>query len=279
MEGLGEGGLAPPQPASDRPVALHRHGSALYTDCVDTKKIRFVANRHWLTEQSASRPEPAGRTIPDWYRKALRFVPDAATGQPMELPDGGGKIPTWRACPALYDVMGSGYMYRTPCDIEFMEDANGVVHGRVLDEQFSQFLLEREPLPQFVCPAGYHQKHFAWWPDWAVELPAGYSALYMQPLNRFELPFLTTSGIIDNDKLFMPGTMPFFFLKGMSGVLPAGTPYAQIFPFKRESWESDFDVSITEPEQGEKYRKNAEYFRQPDGGIYLKEVWERRTYK
>jgi hypothetical protein len=246
---------------------------------VDTQKIRFVANRYWLTQESVSRPEPAIKTIPEWYRKAARFVPDTTTGKPLEMPDGGGKVPTWKACPAVFDVMGTGYVYKTPCDIEFLQDDKGDIHARVLDEQYRNFLIEREPLPQFVNPAGYHQKHFAWWPDWAVELPEGYSALYVQPLNRFELPFLTTSGIIDNDKLFMPGTMPFFFLKGISGVLPAGTPYAQIFPFKREHWESDFDVSITEQEQTEKYRKNAEYFRKPDGGIYRKEVWERRKYR
>ncbi len=246
---------------------------------VSTCKINFVANRHWLTEESASRPVPAVKTIPEWYRKALRFVPDQTTGKPMELPDGGGKIPTYKACPALFDVIGTGYVYRTPCDIEFTEDRAGVIHARVLDEQYKEFLWEREPLPQFVSPAGYHQKHFAWWPDWAVELPEGYSALYMHPPNRFELPFLTTSGIVDNDKVFMPGTMPFFFLKGMSGILPAGTPYSQILPFRRENWESAFDVSITAAEQGAKYRRNAEFFRQPDGGVYWNSVWERRTYK
>lgn len=246
---------------------------------MDSIKVRFIANRHWLTDDSVSKPAPAIKTIPEWYRKALRFVPDAATGKPLEMPNGAGKIPTFKACPALFDVMGTGYVYRTPCDIEFMEDNDGVVHARVLDPQCSNFLIEREPLPQFVTPAGYHHKHFAWWPDWAIELPPGYSALYVHPLNRFELPFLTTSGIIDNDRLHMPGTMPFFFLKGMSGILPAGTPYSQIIPFRRENCESEFDVSITEAEQGERYRRNAEFFRKPDGGIYWKQVWDRRTYR
>jgi hypothetical protein len=132
------------------------------------------------------------------------------TGKPWESPKDGGKIPTWKACSGVFDVMGTGYTYKTPCDIEFFEDDAGNIQARILDAQHQNFLIDREPLNQFPHPQGYHQKHFAWWAEWAVELPAGYSALYTHPLNRFELPFLTTSGIVDNDKDRLPGTMPFF---------------------------------------------------------------------
>lgn len=246
---------------------------------MDTRKIRFVANRPWLNEESASKPGPIIKTLPEWYRKADRFAMNAETGKPWELPNGGGKIPTWKACPAVFDVMGSGYTYKTPCDIEFFEDAAGNIQARVLDAQHPNFLLDREPLHQFVYPQGYHEKHFAWWADWAVELPEGYSALYTHPLNRFELPFWTTSGIVDNDKDKLPGTMPFFLLKGVTGILPAGTPYAQIIPFKREHWESEVDVSPTLEEMEAKNKENSAKFRKPDGGVYQQEVWERRRYQ
>ena len=246
---------------------------------MDTRKIKFVSNRPWLNEESASKPGPIIETLPDWYRKADRFALNPATGTPWEMPDGSGKIPTWKACPAVFDVMGSGYTYKTPCDIEFAEDAAGNIQARVLDTQHPNFLLDREPLPQFVHPQGYHAKHFAWWADWAVELPEGYSALYTHPLNRFELPFITTSGIVDNDKDRLPGTMPFFFLKGVAGILPAGTPYAQIIPFKREHWESAVDVSLTLEEMQAKNQENSAKYRKPDGGIYQTEVWERRKYQ
>ena len=112
-----------------------------------------------------------------------------------------------------------------------------------------------------------------------MELPEGYSALYTHPLNRFELPFLTMSGIVDNDHVRLPGTMPFFFLKAVTGIIPAGTPYAQIFPFRREHWQSEIDVSLSQPEMSAKTRANSTRFRQPDGGVYLREVWERRKYQ
>ena len=105
-------------------------------------------------------------------------------------------MPTWKACPAVLDVLGTGYTYKTPCDIAFTKDAAGNIQAPVLDAQYRNFLQEREPMPEFVHPGGYHLR-FAWWADWAVELPEGYSALYTHPLNRFELPFLTTSGIVE----------------------------------------------------------------------------------
>jgi len=246
---------------------------------VDTKKIKFVSNRPWLNKESASSPGPIIRTLPDWYRNADRFDMNPMTGKPLEAPDGGGKYPTFKACPAIFDVMGSGYTYKTPCDIEFFEDTAGNIQARVLDPGHPNFLVDRTPLPQFVHPPGYHEKHFAWWADWAVELPEGYSALYTQPLNRFELPFLTTSGIVDNDKDHLPGTIPFFILKGFTGTLPAGTPYSQIFPFKREHWESEVVVSLTFQEMKVKNLENSAKFRKPDGGIYQAEVWERRKYQ
>jgi hypothetical protein len=245
---------------------------------MDNRKIRFIANRPWLDEDSASRPGPIGKTIPEWYRQADRYAKNPATGDYWEMPDVGGKIPTWKACPAVYDIMGSGYTYKTPCDIEFFEDGAGSIQARVLDSGHPNFLLEREPLHQFVFPQGYHAKHFAWWADWVVELPKGYSALYTHPLNRFELPFITTSGIVDNDNGHLVGTMPFFFLKGVTGILPAGTPYAQIIPFLREHWEADVDVSLSAEEIRAKNQANSDKFRKPDGGVYLREVWERRKY-
>ena len=92
---------------------------------MDTRRIRFVANRPWLTEESVSKPAPTHKTLPEWYRRADRFAKNPATGKPWEMPDGSGKIPTWKACPAVFDVMGTGYVYRTPCDIEFAEDVEG----------------------------------------------------------------------------------------------------------------------------------------------------------
>jgi hypothetical protein len=246
---------------------------------VETQKIKFIRNRPWLTSDSPSKPVPVIKELPDWYRKADRYAINPSTEKPWEMPDGSGKIPTWKACPAIFDIMGSGYVYRTPCDIRVTEDINGIIHAEISDVNNKDFLQERTKMPQFVAPHGYHDKHYAWWADWAVELPEGYSALYTQPFNRYDLPFLTTSGIIDNDHVHLPGTMPFYLIKGFTGTIPAGTPYAQILPFKREHWESEVDASLTRDEMMRKNQENSAKYRKPDGGVYIKEVWERRKYE
>jgi hypothetical protein len=73
--------------------------------------------------------------------------------------------------------------------------------------------------------------------------------------------------------------MPFFMIKGFSGVIPAGTPYSQILPFKREHWESEVDVSISYEEMAKVNHENSSKYRQPDGGVYQRDIWERRKYE
>lgn len=239
-------------------------------------KIKFVSNRPWLNEKSISKPQPAIKEIPEWFRKADRFAINPATNDYWMGPDG-GKVPTWKACPAIFDILGTGYFLKTPCDVEFYLKDNKM-SVRIREIQYQDFCSERPPMPQFVHPEGYYKEHFAWFPDWAIELPEGYSALYTTPFNRFDLPFLMTTGVVDNDKINLPGTMPFFIIKGFEGIIPAGTPYAQIIPFKREDWSSE--VFIENPTNlYSKNQKNSDKYRVKDGGVYKNEVWSKRTYE
>lgn len=238
--------------------------------------IRFVSNRPWLTKESESAPAPTLKTIPEWYRKADRFA-KKLDGEFWQGPDG-GKIPTWKACPAIFDIMGTGYTLRTPCDIEFKAQGLNSLSVTISDSRYQDFCTPRGAMPQFEHPKGYYTSHFAWFPDWAVETPSGYSVLYTQPFNRFELPFLTTSGIIDNDKVNLPGSMPFFIVDGFEGVIPKGTPYAQLLPFKREDWQSELVIEDSSIMYNKNLSNSAKY-RVPDGGIYKNKVWEPRRYE
>jgi len=238
-------------------------------------KIKFISNRPWLGKEGPSTPQPVLKTLPEWYTSADRFA-KMPSGEPYIGPDA-GKIPTWKSCPALYDVMGTGYVERIPCDLEFYYNDFGVISVKVLNSRDQNFVGTRSPMPQFQVPHGYDENHFAWWSEWGVELPKGYSALYTQPLNRYELPFMTTNGIIDNDKVNMPGTIPFFVKKGWTGIIEAGTPYMQLIPFKRENWDSEIVIE----DSSKIYQKNVDNstkYRKPNGGVYQKDVWERRRY-
>jgi len=242
-----------------------------------TSKIKFRSNRPHLTDSNESCPQSTVKTIPEWYKKADVFAINPETGKPWINPMDNGKVPTWKSCPAIFDVMSTGYVLRTPCDIEFYHDGSRI-SVKVHSEKDKDFVDTRDPLPQFIPPMGYDENHFAWWINWGVSVPRGYSVLYTHPMNRFDLPFISTSGIVDNDKVNLPGTMPFFVFKGWTGVIPAGTPYSQLIPFKRENWESD--VIIESPEAiNKKNYINSLIYRVKNGGVYKNKIWEKRSYK
>lgn len=240
------------------------------------KIIEFISNRYWLNKDSISKPESMFKFLPSWYREADRFAktPD---GEYWVGPDS-GKIPTWKACPALLDIMTTGYSLVTPCDIEFLMDSAGNISVNISDDIYKDFVTRREPMPQFEQPHGYYKHHFAWFPDWAVSVPKGYSVLYASPFNRYDLPFITVSGIIDNDKVNLPGSMPFFIREGWTGTIPAGTPYAQMLPFLREDWKSQTNIPKID-EMLANNIENTKIYRVPNGGIYKNKVWSRRSYE
>lgn len=237
-------------------------------------KIKFISNNPLMTEKNSLTPEPSIKNIPEWFINADRYAKD--NNHNTYIGPDGGKIPTWKACPAIYDILGTGYMLKTPCDIEFVETEKGLL-ANIQNVVHYNFIQYRQPMPGFESPPGYRSNHFAWYADWAPLVPDGYSVLYSQPFNRFDLPFLNTSGIVDNDKVSIPGTMPFFIREGWSGLLPAGTPFMQLLPFKRDDWESEYEF-LDEKQIVRRNLKNSKFYRRPNGGVYLNETWTRRKY-
>jgi hypothetical protein len=256
----------------------------------DFNSISFISYKSWLNEKSFSVPGPTQDTVPKWYKEADRFAKHPITNEYWDassavcpFPKEGtendyGKIPTWKACPAILDGFTTGYVLKTPCDITFFINDSGIIDVKILDLRHQDFCSKRPPMPQFEHPHGYYKDHFAWYPDWAIKIPDGYSALFMSPMNRFDLPFLNTTGIVDVDKVNLLGTFPFFIPEGWEGTIPAGTPYMQILPFKREDWKKEIVIQ-QEKEIYDKMVENVKFYRQPDGGIYKNKVWSKREYK
>jgi len=75
---------------------------------------------------------------------------------------------------------------------------------------------------------------------WAIKTPKGYSVLIIQPMHR-EAPFTILPAIVDTDNYKAPINFPFVMNdKNWEGLIPTGTPIAQIIPFKREQWKMEF---------------------------------------
>lgn len=238
-------------------------------------KIIFHSNREYNLYINDFYPQPSAKVIPKWYSNADKYVKDPNNGQYIPNYDG-GKMPSFKACPAILDFFTSGYVFVTPCDLFFYKENNQILIKK--PKGYEDFCDSRPVMPEFVAPNGYYENPFHWYPAWAPELPEGYSAIYLSPVNHFDLPFITVSGIIDNDKFNTPGLMPFFLKEGFTGLIPAGTPFVQIIPFKREDWESEIKL-YNQEEIIKRFMKSSETFRKPGGDVYRKKFWTRRKYK
>jgi hypothetical protein len=226
---------------------------------LDKQNIYFVAAR-W--EKVGEPPEVAAKSLPDWYKDADRYH------------DNGNS--TFRNCVPFFDAMTSGYIFKTPCDIMFQHDEDRIT-AYIEDPQFQYFVGLRDPLPGFHHPEGYYPEHFSFLPEWGVSLDSGFSALYTTPFNRFDLPFVVTTGIIDNDKMNTPGMIPFFVKTGFSGLLPKGTPYLQVIPFRREEWVST-PMFGTEAQIGRNLKRSIK-FRSVQSDFYRDNLWQRKKYR
>ena len=222
------------------------------------KLIEFVSILEFSSNKPLEpTPEPMIKHLPEWYKKAKKYFSE--------------KNSTYKNCAPFFDSMSAGYALLTPCDISFfIEDGEPKVF---LPKGYEGFVTERPPMGEFHSPTGHYKKHFAWSPSWGVRTPTGYSALYLTPLNMFSLPFTNTSGIIDSDKVYHPGNIPFFLKEGFTGVIPKGTPYIQVIPIKRDSWESNnVTVSVSDIEH---FKPGSD--RIPE--YYKTKVWERKFYE
>lgn len=240
-----------------------------------TNKVIFHSSKMFNDKSLEFAPCPAAKVVPKWWHDADMYIKDE-DGNPLANWSGKGKMPGFKACPAILDGFTTGYVLRTPCDMEFYEK-----RGRVkvkLPVGFEDFVGERPPIDGFMVPHGYDAQHFHWFANWGPELPEGYSMLYIPPMNAFELPFVTVAGIIDSDKVTNSGLIPFFLRQGFTGIIPAGTPYLQMIPFKRDDWEMEI-ITYKPEEIFKKHRENAKIFRTEEGGVYKKLFWTRRKYK
>lgn len=238
--------------------------------------IKFINNMPHLTENSVSCPESSIKNLPEWYKNADKFYINNFN-ENREILNSNTKTPTWKACPGIFDSMTMGYVLKTPCDITFYLDADNEINVKVENPIYRGFCLKRNSLHQFVPPFGYHDYHFAWTADWGIETEKGYSCLYLNPINHFQLPFLNTVGVIDTDQIGSPGSLPFFLIKNWTGTIPAGTPYAQIIPFKREDWQMEIKLE-SKTEINSRMHKMLKTFRVPGGGVYKNKFWQKKKY-
>lgn len=178
-------------------------------------------------------PVPASLGLPGWLKAMPTHAFNAIN---MREED------TVKRCPPFVDAMTCGFLIPLICDLR-------VANGEVTWDN------DIPPSPDLDVPrspVGFHDVSQVtgsplFEPDrflikfhnlWSIEAPEGYSVLFTHPLNRFDLPFTTLSGLVDCDR-YRDGLVHFpahWHDVNFSGVLPRGTPVAQCMPVKRENW-------------------------------------------
>jgi hypothetical protein len=231
-----------------------------------TKSISFFSK----TDMSANLSDPpvvSKSKIPDWYRSLPRFL----DGNKLKVKYSGETNNGIKSCSSFFDAMAFGYMITTFCDIniEIAEDGNHFAY-------WSSTLAPLSPRPyevysQLPNPPGFGPFNLAIELTHGFVVPKGYSVIVTQPFNHYELNTFLSTGIIDADTPIQPGGIPFAVREGFEGTIPAGTPIAQIIPFKRDNWKSEIIEDMFRNNSGSIPRN---YFT----GWYKKKVWKKKEF-
>jgi hypothetical protein len=200
------------------------------------KVIRFVPDFP-NKETMLLEPVAAKKMVPTWYKE----------GEYHWVDEQGQNQPGLKTCKPVLDVMIAGYFILIPFDIHVTEDEEGKVKlGWDGPPEWEGFVGVRPAAlgATIPIPAGHRKDHMVWSTKWGWKTPRGWSTIVTHPFNRQDLPFRTMSAIIDSDKFYANGNIPFHIREDFRGVIPAGTPYVQIVPFKRAAWSSFADYGL-----------------------------------
>lgn len=238
------------------------------------KIISFVCED---TEYVLGNPVPAKHSLPEWYRVGETYYGgEEGHGCGKEsCRHNNSKSPGLKTCMPVFDIMTSGYFLTTPFDIYVGRKDNGDLEIKWNGpESWSNFIQERDKRSGSTIPrpAGHMPNHLVWTSRWGWKTPRGYSLIVTHPFNRYELPFTTMSGFADTDKIFVNGNIPFFIKEDFYGLIPAGTPFAQLIPVKRNSWKFIVDNSKIDliKKQSHKITSIKKY--------YKKNLWVNKEY-
>ena len=215
---------------------------------------------------------PSKNLIPEWYKNTKNDFISNGKKNPISFLSSKNK--NFKLCMPFFDSFTTGYLVLCPADLVVTIDENGSPSINWNDPENRFADLRENPNATIPVPNGCHPNNFTWTFPASIKFPKKYSALFTHPLNRFDLPFTTTSGIVDGDFVFGHGNYPFFIKNGFQGVIKQGTPIAQIIPFKRESWRLKEDNLLkNQADLNHKKSESVLY------GWYKNTYWKKKEYE
>jgi hypothetical protein len=212
-------------------------------------------------------PKPAVKEVPDWYRNTQEYVSD----QGKKIVNGGNTASTIKKCIPVFDAITAGYILYTQVDLQISQENNLPYYTWSDQGAISFHPIVQAPLHPKRNEADYPK----WNNPYAITTPPGYSVLFTQPMHRKSV-FTILEGVVDTDTYKAPVNFPFVLNNTKwEGIIPAGTPMAQVIPFKRESWEHKIGSDKERIEQDRITKKLKTLF----FNSYKRQFWSRKEYK
>ena len=244
----------------------------------ETQILRWHSDKNAVLDYK-DEIRPMTEVVPKWYKEIKRWA-ELGKNDIKPFDKSMGELERWptvKHCLPFFDGITTGYALVLTENIYVEQTPDGpVIRWQDSDKQKMPPVNSRPPYATdpMPTPVGYAKEHFIWTKQMVVKPPDGYSILYTHPLNRFDLPFLTVSAVVDD--YAMPGANISFYIKeGFEGEILAGTPVAQLIPYKRENWKSLKDKSVLVESQHSRAPMKELILE----GWYRKNVWKKKTYQ
>jgi hypothetical protein len=190
----------------------------------DINIFEYAKAEEWLPNL-----EPTRLSVPDWWKNGFLW-----NGSKPEISNYSSNK-GMKACVPFLDSMLSGYTIKlwTDCMVELDNGIKKINWMNSPDPVESRSETGYSTIP---VPVGCDKEEFTWKLPYYFKTPKNYSFILTHPFNRNELPFISLTGLVDAESTMQPGRYPFFLKTGFTGLIPAGTPIAQIILIKREKW-------------------------------------------
>jgi hypothetical protein len=231
------------------------------------KKIYF--SRYDNAEVSYQ-PAPSNKFLPEWYKNAQSYLNDE------KKPSVSSPFVTIKKCIPVFDAITAGYMIVLNRDMYIQQLEDGpYFHWRSEDkEEKEDVLTEHHEFQVQGHPdnnLGYQLKIEN---PWLIKTEPGYSCMILPPLHR-DNKIVILPGVVDTDKYYQKINLPFNLKsKDFEGMIEAGTPIAQVIPFKRES----FVMSVV-PLDSKQKLSNQRAVASKLFDAYKNIFWSRKEYK
>jgi hypothetical protein len=189
-------------------------------------------------------PTPASANIPSWYKNMESY----AGGKKALDSEEEKSTATAKRCMPIFDAINSGYILYTDSDVIISRTETETGKTIPYYNWKKPTTVDFHPkwqLPEHPSDTG-HISYPKWQNSWAIKTPSGYSCLFVQPFHRDSV-FTILPGVVDTDKYNAPVNFPFVLNDiNFEGLIPAGTPMAQVIPFKRDDWKMSVELNPTD---------------------------------